>query len=131
MRTPSNQPQTDQAFSLATLAAQLADSKKAEDILILDTSEVSELADFFVICSAASQTQIRAISETIRASFKEKSFMPVSEDRHPASTWHLLDYGDVIIHIMHPEERSFYGLEEFWSHAEKVPPHQWQEKQAS
>jgi ribosome-associated protein len=116
---------------LASLAARLAEEKKALDTTVLQVSDVSPLADYFVICSGESMAQIRAISQAIRDHFKSLGLTLQGEDADKASRWHLLDYGDVVIHVLHPEERHFYRLEAFWSHADRVPEQRWQGRQAS
>ena len=122
--------QSNQSLPLAQLAAQLAESKKAFDLQLLDTSEVSSLADYFLVCSAKSLTQIKAISETIKTELKKEGIFPIGLECDANSEWHLLDYGDVIIHILHQDKRAFYQIEAFWSHAEQMPP-TWQTLQAS
>jgi ribosome-associated protein len=114
------------AFELAALAATLADSKKAIDILVLNTGKVSCLADYFVICSGESTTQIRTIAEEIKKAFRQRGHEPVGVEQDAPCKWHLLDYGDVVIHVMQRGERQFYQLENFWSHADIVPAESWQ-----
>jgi ribosome-associated protein len=114
------------AFELAALAATIADAKKAIDILVLDTGKVSSLTDYFVICSGESTTQIRTIAEEIKKAFRQREQEPVGMEQDAPCKWHLLDYGDVVIHIMQRSERQFYQLENFWSHADVVPAESWQ-----
>jgi ribosome-associated protein len=125
--TTSEQPNT---LFLATLAAKLAEDKKARETKILGVADVSQLADFFVICTADSSSQIRAISDSIRVAFRNEGVKSCGEECDQSSRWHLLDYGDVVIHVLHPEERAYYRLEDFWSHAEEVPEAEWPELQA-
>ena len=106
---------------LAMAIASAADDRKAEDIVILNVEGVSYLADYFTIVTGFSKAQVRAISESIRDRL-ETEFdreCPRTEGQSEG-TWILLDYGDVIAHVMMPEEREFYNLEAFWGHAERL-----------
>ena len=113
------------AFDLAALAANLAESKKASDTLVLDTGKVSYLADFFVICSGESPAQIRTIADEIDKAFKKRGQIRQGTEQDKTYKWCLLDYGDVVIHVMHRNERQFYQLENFWSHANVVATEKW------
>lgn len=114
------QDQQDDSYQMSLIAASAADDRKAEDIVILSVAEVSSLADCFVIATGFSKAQVRAIANAI------KDKIAAEFDRYPVRTagesdanWILQDYGDVIVHIMLPTEREFYGLEAFWGHAPK------------
>lgn len=93
---------------------------KAEDIVLLDVSEVTILADYFVICSAGSQRQIQALADNISRELKEGVGRPLGVEGEPESGWVLVDYGDVILHIFMPEVRRLYDLEEFWKNAKTI-----------
>ena len=112
-------------FALAALAANIAESKKASETVLLETGQVSYLADYFVICSGESSTQIRTIADDIEKRFKQRGLTPIGKERDAASKWALLDYGDVVIHIMNRQEREYYQLEHFWSHANVVSQEEW------
>jgi ribosome-associated protein len=120
----------DTSFELAALAANLAESKKALDTLVLDTGKVSYLADYFVICSGESPAQIRAIADEIEKAFKQRGQERLGAERDNTGKWCLLDYGDVVIHVMHRNERQFYQLENFWSHANVVSSDKWARPEA-
>ncbi len=122
--TPKTSPS---AFDLAILAANLAESKKASDTLVLDTGKVSYLADYFVICSGDSPAQIRTIADEVEKAFRKRGQERIGTENDPTNRWCLLDYGDVVIHIMHRQERQFYQLENFWSHANTVSPDVWRD----
>lgn len=113
------------SFDIAATAANIADARKASDITLLDTAQISCLSDYFVVCTGESKTQIRTIAETIEQSLARKGLQPVGRERDSAFKWCLLDYGDVVIHVMHKTEREYYQLEQFWSHAAEVPQSQW------
>jgi ribosome-associated protein len=121
--TPDRPPET--ALEWAAWAAYLADAKKATDIQILRTEKVTQLADYFVICSGQSKTQVRAIAEDIAYEFKHADNAPSSDERDVNSTWCLLDFRDIVVHVMDQETRGFYQLEQFWSHADLIPAEEW------
>jgi ribosome-associated protein len=107
---------------LALLAAEAADDRKAGDMMLLKVSEVSFMADYFLIVSGYSRAQLRAISESIQHKVKDRyDISPMSTEGAGKGNWVLVDYGDVIVHIMSPDDREFYNLEAFWSHGEIIP----------
>lgn len=106
---------------LARACAAAAGDKKAEDIVVMDMQGISTFTDYFVICSAASDPQLKAIGGSIREQVRESlNRNPLSEDGFPTSQWIVLDYGDVIVHLFHAEKRAFYGLESLWSDAKRI-----------
>lgn len=108
------------ALEKATLAVKLLDSKKAKDIDLLKVGELTILADYFVICTADSSTQVKALADTLEDEFEKVGIMPYSREGKDGLNWLLLDYGDVIVHIFYREMREFYSLEKLWSDAEKI-----------
>lgn len=106
---------------LAWTIAQAADDRKGDNIVLLDVAEVSYLTDYFVIATGYSKAQIRAIADSVEEKVK-KEFQrhPLRSEGRGESNWILQDYGDVIVHIMLPQEREFYNLEAFWGHAEQI-----------
>lgn len=113
------------AFDLAVLAANLAEAKKASETLVLDTGKVSYLADYFVICTGDSPAQIRTIADEIEKAFRKRGQVRIGTEQDKTYKWCLLDYGDIVIHVMHRNERQFYQLENFWSHASVVSQDKW------
>jgi ribosome-associated protein len=110
-----------QAEQLAHRITDILSEKQAEDILLLDISNVSSFADYFVIASADSDRQIDAILETIDEDLrKAEKIRPRGREGTSKTGWVLLDYGDVIVHIFGTEERSFYDLESLWANAVPV-----------
>ena len=99
---------------------QAADSKRAEDIVALDVREVSLLADYFMICSANSERQLNAITEEIIEKEEENNYEVKRIEGKEGGKWILIDLGDLIIHVFHAPERSFYNLEKLWSDAPLV-----------
>jgi len=105
---------------LAFFAAAVAEDKKAQDLLILDLKGISMVTDYFLICSGNSLTQVKAVAEEIEKQLEEKEIRPLNQRRLPESGWILLDYGDVIVHVMRREERNFYQLEKLWGDGEII-----------
>ncbi len=98
----------------------MLEERKAEDILLLDVHEVTILADYFVICSANSERQIRALSGDLSRQLKAEVGRPLHTEGQPDGGWVLIDYGDVIVHIFAPKVREMYDLEGFWSEAQTI-----------
>ena len=102
------------------LVVKAADDKRAEDIVALDVSNVSLIADYFVICHGNSDKQVMAIAnEVVEESHKHQVEVKRVEGKETAR-WVLIDLGDVIVHVFHGEEREFYNLEKLWSDAPLV-----------
>lgn len=115
------------SYQLACLVAGILDDKKASEIVILDISRVSVMADYFVICSTDTSTQLRALGDVLTVDLKHNYKRPVkSEQKDKSGKWYLYDYGDVIVHILHKEARDYYALEQFWSHAFVVDQEKWE-----
>lgn len=108
----------------AAAAAHFADEVKAEDIALLDVTGLCTFTDSFVICTANNRVQVNAICDRISQGFKKIGFKGPKEDGGPTSNWIVLDFGDVVIHVMNSEARSFYRLEALWGDA---PHKDWQE----
>ena len=98
----------------------LAVGKLGEDVLLLDIRSISTIADYFVICSAATERQIQAISEGVLAKLREQGVRPIHTEGTAASGWALVDYGAVIVHIFLPPTRRYYNLEQLWKDARTV-----------
>lgn len=108
---------------LALLCRELADNKKAENILVLDVRKLSSVTDYFVIASGTSQPHLRAIVEEITGKLKEDhDLRPARSEGSTSGTWVVLDYFDVIVHVMHTETRTRYDLEGLWGDAKAVNP---------
>ena len=116
----------ENSCKFASCIARILDNKQAKDITILNISNVSVLSDYFVICSAETTTQVRALTSNVREKIKEVfGRIPSGEESDVKSRWNLIDYGDVVVHILHREERQFYALEKFWSHACTIDTEVW------
>ena len=105
---------------VAQLVVEVASDKLAADIVMLDLRRVAPFADYFVIMSAESSRQIEALEEDITQVLKESQVRPYHREGTPASGWVLLDFSDVVIHILAPEQREFYHLERLWFQAPQV-----------
>lgn len=106
----------------AEACARAADDRKAEDIVLLDLRGISSFTDFFVICTATSEPQMKAVVSSVREAAREQfGRRPLNEDGFPASQWVAVDYGDVIVHVFNGERRAFYDLESLWKDAPRVP----------
>jgi ribosome-associated protein len=105
---------------VALLAVRYALDRKAYDVLLLDIAELSSLADYFLICTARSDTQAQAIAESIRENLAAVGARPSLIEGFTAGQWVLMDYGDVAVHIFLEDVRAFYDLERLWARAKVV-----------
>ena len=105
---------------------QAIQDKKGEQIVSLDLRKIPEaVADFFIICEASNNNQLRAIADNIEKEVKEKcDDTPYKHEGRQAEQWILIDYVNVVVHIMLPEPRKFYNLEELWSDAPSISHHE-------
>jgi len=108
------------ALDLARRIVELAEDKKAADIVLLDLSGLTSVADAFVICSGGSDRQLEAIADGIIGGLRDEKIRPFGREGTAASHWILVDYGSVIVHVFTPPERDFYQLERHWSEAKTV-----------
>jgi ribosome silencing factor RsfS/YbeB/iojap len=106
---------------LALLCRKLAENKKAENVVILDVRKLSSVADYFVIVSGGSEPHLRAITEEITDKLRgENSLRPRAVEGNPSAAWQVLDYFDVIVHVMRTDTREKYDLESLWGDAPRV-----------
>ena len=106
--------------AMADLVVDAASDKKAEDILVLNVSEVTTIADLFVICSGRGERQVQAIADAIVEKAKAAGRQPVGVEGYDAGRWVLIDLGDVVTHVFVPDERQLYRLERLWGDAPVV-----------
>ena len=104
----------------AIVLAKALDSKKGMEIKVLKTEELTTLADYFVICTASSTTQIKALADVCEKALKDAGEPPHPVEGHRGGTWILLDFSSVVVHIFNEEAREFYDLERLWSDAAPV-----------
>jgi ribosome-associated protein len=103
--------------NLTELIAQAASDKKAKDILILDMQEITLVSDSFLICSANSTTQVKAIADNIEEELKKSGIDYLHREGYREGRWILMDYGTCVAHVFLEEERVFYNLEHLWADA--------------
>ena len=99
---------------MAILAAKALDGKKGEEIKIMEVTELTTLADYFVICTGSSNTQINALCDAVEKDLEERGEKALHREGHRGGTWVLLDYGCIVVHVFNNEAREFYALEKLW-----------------
>lgn len=118
---PQARTKFDELDENVRLAIECAADKKAEKMVALDLRPIASFTEFFVICSAANQRQVQAISDEISEQLKKQlKQSPVRVEGYSAAEWVLLDYGDFVFHIFDKDARDFYDLERLWRDAAKV-----------
>jgi len=122
--SPSLPPSRDVAIA----AARAASDKQAGDIVVLDVHDIIVITDFFVICSAGTQRQIRTVIDAVETSLRGLGVKPLRREGEPEAGWWLLDYVDVVVHVFGDEERAYYDLERLWSDAPRV---EWEQTDAA
>jgi ribosome-associated protein len=119
VEAPDRQELTSE--QLANLAAEACDDRKAVDIRLIRVDELSSLADWFVIASGLSNVQVRAIARSVEDQIEATTGrLPLRREGQKEGSWMLLDYGELIVHVLTPSERTYYDLESFWGHGEQV-----------
>jgi len=108
------------ALEIARKIVDAAEDKKAAEIVLLDVSELTSMADYFVICSGGSERQLGAIGDGIAEKLRDEGVRPIGREGGSNSHWTLLDFGAVIVHIFAPPERDYYQLERHWAKAKTV-----------
>jgi ribosome-associated protein len=101
-------------------AVRAADEKKAQDMLVLRLSAITEFTDYFIICSGNSSRQTKAIADEIVERLKSSDARPLNTEGYNNAEWILIDYGAFVVHIFTEESRRFYDLERLWRDAERV-----------
>lgn len=104
----------NEELKMVQLAVKAMDDKKAEDIKVIDIHEVSVIADYFVIASGNNQNQVQAIVDNVEETLGRNGYEPKQIEGNRNSSWILMDYGDLIIHVFDQENRLFYDLERIW-----------------
>ena len=100
--------------NMAILAIQALEDKKAEDVRIIDISEISVIGDYFIIAGGSSQTQIRALCDNVQEKLERAGYPCRQTEGYDTANWVLMDFGDIIIHIFDKENRLLYDLERIW-----------------
>ena len=117
-----------QSKEMACLAYQAMEDKKARDIRIIDISEISVLADYFLIASGSNKNQVQAMVDNVQEELHKAGFVPKQVEGYNSANWILLDYGDIIIHVFDEENRLFYDLERIWRDGKTLLPRIWRHK---
>jgi ribosome-associated protein len=105
---------TDHALELVTTAARAASDKLAQQIVAFDVSDQLAITDAFLLASAPNDRQVRAIVDEIEEKLRELGVRPIRREGERDGRWVLIDYGDIVVHVQHEEERQFYALERLW-----------------
>ena len=109
-------------LEVARVAALAADDKKATDILVLDLSGLSDICDYFLICTAQTRPQMDAVVDGIREKVaKNCELHPISSEGRQGASWVLIDYGATVVHVFRPESREYFRLERLWGEAPRIP----------
>ncbi len=114
-------PASERATELALAAAQAAADKLASDVLLLDVSEQLVITDVFLLASAPNDRQVVAVVDNIEEKLRELGAKPLRREGEKDGRWVLLDFGDIVIHVQHQEERVFYALERLWKDCPVIP----------
>lgn len=112
--------QEREALQMAHRVVELAEARKASDIVLLAVAGMTTLTDYFVICSGGSERQLGAIADGITEGLKHDGYTPIGREGSPGAHWVLLDLGSVIVHVMAWPERDYYALERLWAEAPLV-----------
>ena len=112
---------TDRALELVHAAARAAADKLATDILAFDVSEQLVITDAFLLATGSNDRQVRAVVDEIEDALREIGAKPVRREGEREGRWVLIDYADIVVHVQHEEERSFYALERLWRDCPTIP----------
>ena len=117
------------SLKLACVIARVLDEKLGKDITILNISHVSSFADYFVIASGDVSTQVKALTNSVKLKIKDYfALQPLRFEQDAKNRWNLLDYGEVVVHVLQREERETYAIEKFWNHAFSVSEQEWKKE---
>ena len=105
---------------MAIIAAKALNEKKGKDIRVLEIEAITTLADYFVICTGGSNTQINALCDEVEKELGEGGEKPLHREGHRGGTWVLLDYGCIAVHVFNAEAREFYSLEHLWADGKEI-----------
>lgn len=107
---------------MAGLAIEALEDKKAEDIRVIDISEVSVLADYFLIASGKNRNQLQVLADEVEEKLGRAGYPMKQSEGYDSANWILLDFGDIIIHLFDQENRLFYDLERIWRDGKQIDP---------
>jgi ribosome-associated protein len=112
---------TDEARDSALVAAQAAADRLATDIVLIDVSDRLAITDVFVLATGNNERQVEAIVDEVEEKLRQHGVKPIRREGQRDGRWVLLDYGDVVVHVQHSEERVFYALERLWRDCPVIP----------
>lgn len=105
---------------LAQRCAEVLDNKKAQNIKIFNITKLTTIADYFIICSANSTTQVKTLADEIEEKLETEGYPLLHKEGHETAKWILMDFGSAVVHIFYHEDRDFYNLEHIWAEAETI-----------
>jgi ribosome-associated protein len=108
-------PASDEAVALGVAAAAAADERSATDAVLLEVADVLVVADLFLVVSVSNERQLGAVAQAIEAALHTHGRRALRREGTPTSGWMLIDFGDLVCHVMHTEQRDFYALERLWA----------------
>ena len=112
---------TDEAREAALVAAQAAADKLATDVVLIDVSDRLAITDVFVLATGSNERQVESIVDEIEEKLRAHGSKPIRREGQRDGRWVLLDYGDIVVHVQHSEERVFYALERLWKDCPTIP----------
>ncbi len=112
--------QKEKIYKLVKVAVDAISEKKGNEIRVLDISEISSFADYFIIASGTNKKQVQTISDFVEEKLEEQGKMPAGKEGYPTASWVLLDYTEFVVHIFSSEERIFYDLERIWKDGKEI-----------
>lgn len=110
----------NESKKMALLAVEALEDKKAEDITIIDISEVSVLADYFIISDGSNRNQVQAMADSAEESLGKAGYDAKQIEGYQSANWILMDYKDIIVHVFSKEDRAFYDLERIWRDGKQI-----------
>lgn len=113
------------SLEVAELAVKVLDSKKAKDIRVLETKDITVLADYFIICTAGSTTQIKTLADEVDKALRDKGEPALRTEGYRGGGWVLVDFGAIVVHIFLKDIREFYSLERLWRDAREIDISAW------
>lgn len=116
----------EQSKKMAKLAYKALEDKKGEDIKVIDISEISVLADYFIIANGTNDSQVRALVDSVEEELGKAGFDVKQREGYGLGSWVLLDFGDIIVHVFDRENRLFYDLERIWRDGKAVAVEEWE-----
>lgn len=115
---------SDKSLEMVKLAYKAMDDKKADNIKILDISEITPIADFFIICSGSNPSQMDAIIDNVTETLGRAGYDARKSEGARNSGWILMDYNDIVVHVFSKEDRMFYDLERIWRDGRTINPNE-------